>query len=356
MAGYTKNFNLKLPSDIEFYDIEDFNENFEKIDQMAVKKGEGIGELTGGALSDRPEPGIAGRYYFAQDTGEIFLDTGEEWVLAAASQKELAAHKADYIHHAGYGKAIGINDKTITLIPAPTEYKEGMGISFLNEIENTGEVTININELGAVPILKSNGNPISSGSLKAGSIYTIRYNGSNFILQGEGGEYGTAQPNHVLEGITFGTEDGLKVGTMPNRGTVNRTLSTQGGSYTIPEGYHNGSGKVTVNISNLIASNIRRGVNVGGVVGTFTGGAGGTPTYEHFTLAATDSKTITMSSTESALFIVGATYNLDWAGTSRYGSFVTNITRPGVTASGTSTSITITHENAGRYSYIALKV
>lgn len=96
MAGYTKNFNLKLPSDIEFYDIEDFNENFEKIDQMAVKKGEGIGELTGGALSDRPEPGIAGRYYFAQDTGEIFLDTGEEWVLAAASQKELAAHKADY--------------------------------------------------------------------------------------------------------------------------------------------------------------------------------------------------------------------------------------------------------------------
>lgn len=103
MAGYTKNFNLKLPSDIEFYDIEDFNENFEKIDQMAVKKGEGIGELTGGALSDRPEPGIAGRYYFAQDTGEIFLDTGEEWVLAAASQKEFDEHLAEIATQDGYG-------------------------------------------------------------------------------------------------------------------------------------------------------------------------------------------------------------------------------------------------------------
>ena len=89
---------------------------------------------------------------------------------------------------------------------------------------------------------------------------------------GEGGEYGTAQPEHVLEGYTIGTEEGIKSGTMPNRGAVTHTITTQGGSYTIPAGYHNGSGKVTANFANLVASNIKKGVNIGGVVGTFVGG------------------------------------------------------------------------------------
>ncbi|NLJ72854.1 MAG: hypothetical protein GX333_07560 [Syntrophomonadaceae bacterium] len=30
-----------------------------------------------------------GRYYFAQDTGEIYLDTGAEWILAAAGRADL---------------------------------------------------------------------------------------------------------------------------------------------------------------------------------------------------------------------------------------------------------------------------
>ena len=36
-------------------------------------------------------------------------------------------------------------------------------------------------------------------------------------MLGEGGEYGTAQPEHVLEGYTIGTEEGLKTGTIHNR-------------------------------------------------------------------------------------------------------------------------------------------
>lgn len=269
MAGYTKNFNLKLPSDIEFYDIEDFNENFEKIDQMAVKKGEGIGELTGGALSDRPEPGIAGRYYFAQDTGEIFLDTGEEWVLAAASQKELAAHKADYKQHTSYAIATG-NDSYAVSIPGISSLVEGMSVKVKFTSANTGACTLNINGLGAIPIKKSNGNDLSAGNIKAGQILHLVYTGSVFQLLGEGGEYGTAQPEHVLEGYTIGTEEGLKTGTMPNRGAVTNTITTQGGSYTIPAGYHNGSGKVIANFANLVSENIREGVNIGGVVGNVT--------------------------------------------------------------------------------------
>ncbi|SDX83461.1 hypothetical protein [Tepidimicrobium xylanilyticum] len=268
MAGYTKNFNLKKPSDIEFYSIEDFNENFEKIDQLAVKKGEGIGDLTGGTLVNRPEPGIAGRYYFAQDTGEIYLDTGEEWVLAAASQRELDAHKADNFHHIPYVIATGTNSYAVN-IQGITALTEGMSVKVKFTNANTGASTLNINGLGAKPIRKSNGNALSSGNIKAGQICHLVYTGSVFQLLGEGGEYGTAQPNHVLEGITFGTEDGLKVGTMPNRGAINRTITTQGGQIVIPEGYHNGSGIVKAQFANLIAENIKKGVNIGGVTGTY---------------------------------------------------------------------------------------
>ena len=56
---------------------------------------------------------------------------------------------------------------------------------------------------------------------------------------------GTAVASEVLEGKTFSnsSEVGL-IGTMPNKGAINQTLNA-GGSYTIPAGYHNGSGKVT---------------------------------------------------------------------------------------------------------------
>lgn len=48
-----------------------------------------------------------------------------------------------------------------------------------------------------------------------------------------------------------------KLKTVVNRGAVNATISTSGGSYTIPEGFHNGSGKVTgPTLSKLIGNDV----------------------------------------------------------------------------------------------------
>ena len=84
----------------------------------------------------------------------------------------------------GYGVASGVNTKTVNLDPAPEGYYEGMCFAFRNVAENNGPVTININGLGAKSIKKPNGNDLAPGNLKAGSVYTVRYNGTNFILQG----------------------------------------------------------------------------------------------------------------------------------------------------------------------------
>ena len=68
---------------------------------------------------------------------------------------------------------------------------------------------------------------------------------------------------------------GVKVtGTMPNNGAVAGSISTVAGAYTVPQGYHDGSGKVTIlaaEQAKLIATNIREGVTILGVLGTMSG-------------------------------------------------------------------------------------
>jgi hypothetical protein len=96
--------------------------------------------------------------------------------------------KSDYIRQPGYAAATGTaNAYAVTLNPAPTAYVEGMAVAVKINVDNTGAATINVNGLGAKPIKKPNGSDVSAGNLKAGSVYTLRYNGTNFILQGEGG-------------------------------------------------------------------------------------------------------------------------------------------------------------------------
>ena len=153
-------------------------------------------------------------------------------------------------------------------IPGITAITEGLSVKIKFQNANTGESTLNINNLGAKNIVKANGNALSSGNIKAGQICHLVYTGSVFQLLGERGDYGTAQPEHVLEEYTIGTENGIVSGTMPNRGAINQTITTQGGQIIIPEGYHDGNGKVTAYFANLTSENIRYQITIGGVTGT----------------------------------------------------------------------------------------
>lgn len=58
--------------------------------------------------------------------------------------------------------------------------------------------------------------------------------------------FGAARPEDVLDGETFTSESGLrKLGTMPNNGSVNDTI-TANGSYRIAKGYHDGNGSLKI--------------------------------------------------------------------------------------------------------------
>lgn len=84
----------------------------------------------------------------------------------------------------------------------------------------------------------------------------------------------TAQPAEILNSKTAHARGSLLTGTMPNRGQVTGTISTKAGSYTIAQGYHDGSGSVsiaTTEQNKIIASNIKAGIQILGVTGTYTG-------------------------------------------------------------------------------------
>lgn len=136
--------------------------------------------------------------------------------------------------------------------------------------------TLKINNDTALPIKNANGN---NAKLYA-SVYTLFQDGSAFILLGEGGEYGTVAAADVLTGKTFGTDNGLVNGTMPDRSSENNHMpgleSTvwAGDRFFIrpPHGYFNGSTWVTAAVPGLTANNLRSGVNVGGLIGTLVEG------------------------------------------------------------------------------------
>lgn len=57
----------------------------------------------------------------------------------------------------------------------------------------------------------------------------------------------TATAGDVLTGKVYTTADGkITTGTMPNNGAVSKTLDSTTTSYTVPAGYHSGTGKVSI--------------------------------------------------------------------------------------------------------------
>lgn len=86
----------------------------------------------------------------------------------------------------------------------------------------------------------------------------------------------TATIAEVLATKTFHARGAALTGTMANNGAVSGTITTKAGSYIVPQGYHDGTGTVSISSTEqqkIIAGNIKDGVTILGVTGTYSGSA-----------------------------------------------------------------------------------
>ena len=83
----------------------------------------------------------------------------------------------------------------------------------------------------------------------------------------------TAAVAEILEGKTAYARGAKLTGTMPNKGAVSGTI-TDKTAYTIPMGFHDGSGTVSIDateLAKIIPANIKSGVSILGETGTYGG-------------------------------------------------------------------------------------
>lgn len=105
----------------------------------------------------------------------------------------------------------------------------------------------------------------------------------------------TVQVAEILFGKTAYARGAKIEGSMPNIGKETGTISTKAGTYTIAQGYHDGSGTVGISATEqakIIASNIREGVTILGVEGSMSASEGEKPQ---------DNKNVTPSASQQVI-------------------------------------------------------
>ena len=189
----------------------------------------------------------------------------------------LVAHKADFTQQIPYAVTGGsANAYTAATIPALSALVAGVAITVKINAANTGAATLNWNGKGAKSIKNPDGTNVESGDLPTGGVFTLRYDGTNFILQGKGEVKltGDAVAANVTAGKTFyNTDPKTKVvGTAPTKAAQTYTPGTT--NQTIASGQILTGVQTIAGSANLVPANIKEGVNIFGRVGTLTPASG----------------------------------------------------------------------------------
>ncbi len=305
---YTENYGFTKPADNETADIGEINDNMDGVDAQLKENEDAIMAHAGAAAPHSGHETPVGATNKAAAAAAAALVTAEEYTdthaavtdphsataaatanrlmlrdaagraqVAAPSadadiarkdtvdavQVNLTAHLADYTLQIPYGGTTTNSGNNYSLAtPAISALTAGMAVSFKINADSSGAATLNWNGKGAKSIKKPNGVAVSN--LKNGGIYTVRYDGTNFIAQGSDAA-GDATAADILAGKTASVDAGDITGTMIDRGTVNVTPGTT--NQTILGGKHSGSG-VVYGDADLVSANIKEDVTIFGVTGT----------------------------------------------------------------------------------------
>lgn len=86
----------------------------------------------------------------------------------------------------------------------------------------------------------------------------------------------TAAVGEILLGKTAYARGTKLTGTMPNNSAIAGKITSKGEKYTVPLGFHDGSGYVEIDTAEqekIVAANIKQGVTILGIEGSYSGEA-----------------------------------------------------------------------------------
>lgn len=195
-----------------------YTEEVKKIDQLMLQ----LDDLSGTGNSTWTSPS-SGVQYPAPIGGDAQLLSVlnlamKDYYLTADDWNNLE-NKILYNGIVYLGTTTGSSNAYVATNSDITSLFNGLAVSFKANFTSTGACTLNINSLGAKTILtsKSANAPITSGG-----IYTVRYDGTNFFLQGEGGGSAVKSVQRGTLAIgTTGTSFNIPLSTIdPNKSIV----------------------------------------------------------------------------------------------------------------------------------------
>ena len=136
---------------------------------------------------------------------------------------------------------------------------------YINKVIYGGDILIDLttDSVSAGDVLSGKTFHLPSGEQKTG---TCAYDADTSDA--------TANAAEILISKTAYKNGSKVTGTMPNRESVVGTITTKEQEYTVPQGYHDGGGKVSIDSTEqgkLTPTNIRSGVTILGVEGSMTG-------------------------------------------------------------------------------------
>lgn len=320
----TVNLNLKKPDQNDFVNIGDINDNMDILDaevakkyvkplagipsldldsatQAALKKAEtalqsvtkasvGLGNVDNTSDVNKPvstaqqvaldkKANLASPILTGTPTAPTAAESTNTQQIATTAfvDRAVKTHQADNVSHDTYVTCVTASataEKTVTVNGFTLVEGARITVKFTNANTATAP-TLKINTELAKPLVKADGTAFKN--IKAG-VYSFVYSGTSFTVQGEGGEYGNVTAADVRSTKTFGTENGV----------------TQG----------------TLDLSKLIASNIKSGVTIDGVSGTVDiASLGGKRTKEGVQAVTSNSFALNIGFLPSVFYLTNNNYS-----------------------------------------------
>lgn len=261
------------------------------------------------------------------------LDMQYDETDSTAEASDIALGKKAYVNNTMItGTHVEPTFTTEEKIATPTESlqtitptsADGLSKVTVNAISST-YVGSGVTRQGAKTVTptKSSQTAVASGVYTTGAI-SVGAIPSNYV--DVSGSTNVSAGNLLTGTKAYNSSGTLVTGNMANNGANNVTISSKSGA-TIPSGYYNGSGKAVIDSTsstNLVEDNIKKGISILGITGTFEGGGGSSNIKSGSASLTTSSSTTNIKITDTSTIGFTPKAFFVWADTNQTSRYYVN--------------------------------